>query len=174
MRLLDLELALKKINMFSKEEIFKMVSKIKRHSRGANERRLINPEREWAIGILVFLALLLIGFWYNAVTFSYYRNVEKHITEETVSIPNYNYGTLAKVLERYNERQRKFDEIKSGIVVQAQTEVIDENTASSTDNGEESEMEMVTIEGDEVDEMIVEDDSASVEASSTEASNLEI
>lgn len=157
--------------MISKEEIFKMVTKIKRHSRGANERRLINPEREWAFGIVVFVIILLAGFWYNATTFSYYRNIENHLTEETVSIPNYNYGTLSKVLQKYNERQSKFDEIKSGIVV---VPIVEVDTASSTDNGGESVIEAVIIDGEGTEEMIVEDTTDSVNASSTATSSLEI
>ncbi len=118
--------------MITKDEIFKMVSKITRHGRGIKEKQLINPEREWAIAVLVFTILLLGGFWYNATLFSYYHNIEDNLPNETVNIPNYNYGALSKVLERYDERAKQFDEIKSGIVPVAPAVVIVSTTTAST------------------------------------------
>ena len=118
--------------MITKTDIFKLVKKITRHNRGIKERQLLNPEREWAIGILAFTMLLIAGFWYNATLFSYYQNIEDNLTNETVSIPNYNYGTLDRVLMRYDERSRQFEEIKSGIMIEQASLVVDDISASST------------------------------------------
>ena len=100
--------------MITKEDILKMVTGVSKRSRNIPENRLIHPEREWSWGVMVFL-LLLIGFFIlNAKRFAHFSNIESQLSDETSFVLEYKYGTMTEVLNRYDERERMFLELRQG------------------------------------------------------------
>jgi hypothetical protein len=128
--------------MMTKKDIFNMVTHVTKRSHNLKVRKLIDPRREWSLGLFCFVILLIIGLIYNAHNFSYYNNIEKHLTEGDSTVVNYNHGTMGVVLDYYDRREAKFNEIRLGIraqtppevvIIEVEEEVIDEAATSSTE-----------------------------------------
>lgn len=101
--------------MITKKEILKMVAHVTKRGGNIPDRRLIHPDREWAIGILICFLFLVAGFAYNAQRFSYFKNIESHLLESSSGIVKYNNSDLEYVLQYYDERTVKFQQLRNGI-----------------------------------------------------------
>ena len=105
--------------MITKEDILKMVTKVSRRSRNIQDSRLIHPEREWSLAIIVFVLLLVGIFTLNAKRFAYFNNIEAQLSDETSSAVEYKYGTMQEVLDSYGEKTLLFQELRQGVGVSA-------------------------------------------------------
>ena len=61
--------------MISKKDITKMVKNVVRRDRGVPDRRLMHPRREWSVGLLLWITVVLAGGFYAAVTFNTYTGI---------------------------------------------------------------------------------------------------
>ncbi len=106
-------------NMITKEDILKMVTNVSRRSRNIPDSRLIHPEREWSLAIIVFVLLLIGIFTLNAKRFAYFNDIEGQLSDDASSAVEYKYGTMREVLNSYGERTFRFQELRQGIGVGA-------------------------------------------------------
>ncbi len=95
--------------MITKQDILNMVKRVSLHTRSPQDDRLIKPEREWAMGLIILVAGLTIVSVYNTKNFLFYKDIEKNLPESQVMTPKYNTDGMAKVLEYYRIRKEEFD-----------------------------------------------------------------
>jgi len=133
--------------MITKKEILKMVTHVTKRAVNIPDRKLIHPDREWAIGLLACFLFLVAGFVYNAQRFSYFNSIEAHLTESSSGIVKYNRSDLENVLQHFDEQTVKFQQLRNGIepakyesisfdtpVVTSSDSELDSNSADSPDN----------------------------------------
>lgn len=124
--------------MITKEDILKMVTKVSRRSRNIPDSRLIHPEREWSLAVIVFVLLLVGIFILNAKRFAYFSNIDGQLSDETSSAVDYKYGTMREVLDNYGEKTLLFQELRQGIGV-GTISVVTPAPAETDDGGSEGQ-----------------------------------
>lgn len=95
--------------MISKNDIIKMAQHIGRRGNDIKDRTLLHPNREWAIGLLVFLLFTLGGAGYNAYIFNYYASMEEYVTANDLPKVEYKQPLITRVLEDYDARDKAFE-----------------------------------------------------------------
>ncbi len=130
--------------MITKEDILIMVKTVFRRSRNIPETRLLHPEREWSIGVSIFLLLLVGMFVLNAKRFSYFNNIEKQLSDES-SVIEYKYGAMREVLRVYEAKEARFRELRqetggAAILPPGQNT---ENASQSSNSDEQTDGDLV-------------------------------
>lgn len=100
--------------MITKEDILKMAIRVSRRSRNIPDNRLIHPEREWSLAVVVFVLLLIAIFTINAKRFAYFNNIESQLSGDASSAVEYKYGTMREVLDSYGGKALRFEELRLG------------------------------------------------------------
>lgn len=116
--------------MMIKNDIKKMASKLWHHQKGMRSYSIMHPEREWLIGLVVALGLVMaIGSW---SAYTYLQNkllIENGLEVEVVEEAVYRESFVEEAKELFRQRNVVLGEVP---VV---TEVaVDETEATSTDD----------------------------------------
>lgn len=112
--------------MIDKNEIIKMAQHVFKRSAGVPDKKLMHPRREWAIGLLLFLAILVSGSTYTATSFNRFRELDTNNGEANVNIPRYQGDRVSAVLTDYQARTAAYKDLT------AEVPVLVESSSSST------------------------------------------
>lgn len=94
--------------MIDKKNIIKMADHVFHRSQGYPDRKLMHPEREWMIGLLVFIIISLLGGLVARNLFLTYRNTDV-VTEGSVeTVPKYKEVITQDALEQYRVRDSEY------------------------------------------------------------------
>ena len=131
--------------MITKKDILQMISHVARRSRSLPDTRLMHPKREWALGIIAFIVLIIIGGIVNAQNFRYYSSIDEQLEEGSSHVVMYKETAMREVLEYYSDRTARFQQLRNSIVPVKPVinTVVTESDNSEADNSEDNE------EGDE-------------------------
>jgi len=102
--------------MANKNDILKMARHVFRRGQSIPDRRLMHPKREWAIGLIVALAVMVVGFWYNLDRFSYYRDLESAVPPNSIRIVPLNNLLMKEVLTDFSKRREIYEDFKTAEV----------------------------------------------------------
>jgi hypothetical protein len=94
--------------MITKADIVQMVKRVHRESRGLPPRRLIYPAREWAIGVVLTIGIILIVCAVSGYTYLYLTDIQTRIEPVTPTTVRYQEQTVARALELYELRADRF------------------------------------------------------------------
>ena len=98
--------------MINKQDILKMVHHVTKRSRGIPDKRLMHPVREWLIGLLGMVLVVVVGVIYSVHLFTTFSNVtEITHTESAISI-RYNETLINEAREQFGVRSDKFNELR--------------------------------------------------------------
>lgn len=126
--------------MMDKKDIIKIAKHAFKRGQGVPDKRLIHPRRDWAIGILIFAAILFLGGYYSASLFSKYQNIEISAPGEAgVKVPHYDESSIEATINIYNKRAAEYQALVGEVPV------VDEATATTT--GEVIEEDRLGEEG---------------------------
>jgi len=103
--------------MITKNDIVKMTHHILRRSAGVPDHKIMHPERDWVIGLLIATIVFMSGAVYSGNKFVGYLNL---IDEEVVAdstVVQYRQSSISAALGEYGERARKFEELRSDKVI---------------------------------------------------------
>ena len=89
--------------MIDKKSIIKMASAIVRHDKGYPDRRLMHPQREWFIGLVLFAVILIAGSLFAGDIFLTYQNIELSESDSGQSIPIYRASSLHLTVTRHTK-----------------------------------------------------------------------
>ena len=139
--------------MINKQDILKMVHHVTKRSRGIPDKRLMHPVREWLIGLLGMVLVVVVGVIYSVHLFTTFSNVtEITHTESAISI-RYNETLINEAREQFSVRSDKFNELRgvrvapppSATTTEAlpETEDADANDASEEDEDEDAPVLLV-------------------------------
>jgi len=115
-----------------------MVTDVFHRSQGYPDRQLLHPQREWGIGVLMFIVVVMAGSAFVATIFVQYRDLSLAQGNVEESIPQYRAVIVQDALELYRARTEEYQQLRGEVI-----SVPDETTSStgtSTDSiGSEAE-----------------------------------
>ena len=106
-----------------------MVKKVSRRSQGVPDRRIIHPEREWLIGIGLFIAVVIAGSAYNAYVYNRLTNLQSEVVPAEQSTIRYRESLVMQALDTYRERAEAYTALQLSL---PELEIIEPEVASST------------------------------------------
>ena len=94
--------------MISKKDILNMARHVTRHSNGHQRTKLIHPRREWFIGLIVFLLVVVSGGVLNAERHRYYSDLESAVETQDVSVKEYRAERVATAIAQYTDTEATY------------------------------------------------------------------
>lgn len=95
--------------MTSKKEIKKLIKHVLRHQRGLRDHQIIHPRRDWMVGFIAGLLLLVIGAVWSFIT---YREIAERDVEnvdiEEVQQTVYREDMVNSALEQFRDRKESY------------------------------------------------------------------
>lgn len=129
--------------MISKSEVLKMARSIFRGKGGKMQHPVVEPWREWFIGIGFFALIITIGGMYTANKYQYYSNIESTIDTTTKAHKKYDQNSAELALSIFSERKSVFTSVANAPVVIAPVV-----QASSTEQGTSTEAVSGSTDGE--------------------------
>jgi len=129
--------------MISKKDILKMIKHVSKRSRSIPDRRLMHPKREWTITLVMLAVVLVAGSVHSFYKFNKLSNLDKQLVAGESKVVEYKTSLLSDVLDFYEDRTSRFQQIKDGIVpaavvpdpvveeISTSTEAVDTSTEAS-------------------------------------------
>ena len=104
--------------MIHKADINRIAKKVLRHRKGVRDHHLIHPAREWFIGILASICIVVGAGYWSVVTYTSINNrsVEAVVTPST-EVVVYRTELVTAALEKFGERAATFEELLTSSVV---------------------------------------------------------
>ena len=150
--------------MLSKKDIKKLIRSVLRQQRGLRDHQIIHPTRDWMVGFIGGLILLIVG---AAWSFTTYKEVGERDVESVdvgeVKQTVYREDMVNAALEQFRERKEQYEALINQPEVIVPEEVI-EDEEESDEPIEEVEVE----EPEEPVEEIVEEESEVIEEETPE------
>lgn len=86
-----------------------MTKKVIRRGRRLPDRRLIHPDREWLIGLGIFVILLTAGTVYEVRNFMTYGSLEDTVETESLEKVEYDRNKAVEALESFSDKATIFN-----------------------------------------------------------------
>lgn len=96
-----------------------MAKRVTHRSQGRAETKLIHPHREWCIGIVLFLTIVVVGGVFNTHEHAYYNTLDTSVERVSVPIEEYRSNSIKQAIETYRTRAARFDAFMTAAPVQA-------------------------------------------------------
>ncbi len=98
--------------MIERSDITRYARIIFSHKTGTRQPRLMHPEREWFIIILVFLIIFLTGAVVSVWSYQYYQALPASVSVPSDTIrPTYQRSQVLDIHQRYAERLERYQEL---------------------------------------------------------------
>jgi hypothetical protein len=130
--------------MMTKNNILKMVKSVARHGQGRRSTRLVHPARDWMIGLLLEVVLLMVASACAAYVFVAFSDSADEAVPIESAVIVYQQSKVSSVLEVYQRRAALFETLR------AERSVLDlapiqeeEDTGEETSEGMNGEIEIV-------------------------------
>jgi hypothetical protein len=108
----------------------KLTKHLLRSQRGAREKKLVHPRREWSIGVLIALLIMAASASWSALTYVQYQEVELNQSSASESeVVVYRESLVEAALAIYDERETRLEQLLSGVRSEP---VVDEVTETAT------------------------------------------
>jgi hypothetical protein len=120
--------------MIHKDNILKSVLGLFTKGGVSYDKKFTDPRRDWFIGLLVFLVIVVAGGVYSAQMFVTYRSLNTDGGDYDDSLVRYNKSLIEEVLAVYEARKESFDTLKekSTPIVNVPPVVPEPTTTAST------------------------------------------
>lgn len=120
--------------MINTNDILKMARQITKRSQGYHERKILEPNREWLIGVGLFVLIAVGGGIHNALSHVYFDTIDSTVIPTNITIREYNERDANLAIETYQAKQARFLELAGAtpIAPVPSLEVLEADNASST------------------------------------------
>ena len=121
--------------MINKKQIEVMAKKIIRHQQGLQDPQIMHPEREWTLGLAIFLGILSFCTFFSISIYNQNKNVSLgEISSDTNEVFVYRESLVKEALEKFSQRDM---ELKNILGLETPAPVLEPEvitTASSTES----------------------------------------
>lgn len=115
--------------MISKTDIAALAEHVLRRQRSLPDRAIMHPVREWFIGLVAALCIVVLAGGLSAYHFAYYSDIKERVTGAEPSDIEYEKGRIENVLYTYRERKEAYEAFKTALPpVLTATSTIDEHS----------------------------------------------
>lgn len=119
--------------MIETKDLTKFAHHVFSRGRGARERSLLCPEREWFLITVVFLTIFLVGAVSSVWYYRAYQDLPATVSgREAVSVPAYQAAAVARAHEMYRERETRFSELFTTAVNETPAPLPSNSTSTDT------------------------------------------
>jgi hypothetical protein len=140
-------------------EIQAVAKKLFHHNRGIKRTKLMHPNRDWLIGVLVGILIIVVMIGWSAYTYLEKRDAIG-LTDTSVEpvVPVYKADTVQDALDLYQNREEVFAQLNQSNVSIAEPEVdtVSTTTSSTTDQ---------VVEEQPTAEVIIEEEGQAIDPS---------
>ena len=98
---------------------------------GYPDRRLMHPEREWLIGICIFIVFIFVGSLIAGRIFMQYKNFNNTVNVTAQTVPQYQKDTVQEALFLYKMRADTFNILSKQTPDTQDNEVITKDTVDT-------------------------------------------
>lgn len=127
--------------MINKKQIEVMAKKIMRHQQGLQDPQIMHPEREWTMGLVIFLVILLFCTFLSIYIYSQNKNFSLgEIDSNTNEVVVYRESLVKEALEKFSQRDTELKNLLGTVtpVVISEAEPVDiasptESAATTSD-----------------------------------------
>lgn len=141
--------------MIDKKSILKMVRDVTRRSHGATSKRATNPQREWFIGLFVFLVIAVTGSVLNARTHVQFSSIEPKLKNDIQTVGSYKQAKVDEALMIFGERKETFEAFETELnrqpVVVTPVATTSDEVINLKDGIEVEDVEEVEGKSEEID-----------------------
>ncbi|MFT5037247.1 MAG: hypothetical protein ACI9VM_000825 [Candidatus Azotimanducaceae bacterium] len=123
--------------MIDKKNILQMVRHVTRHTQGHEQRRLVDPRREWFLGICVFIIIATMGSVLNAKTHVKYNSLESTIVSTNASMIKYDEAAATAAIDLYTQKLSLFDELAADVPDLPVEETIEDSEESEPEESDD-------------------------------------
>ncbi len=126
------------------------------------KQRMINPKREWAIGLSAGIILVALGGWWNVYTYERFSGTVAYDSEISENVVVYRESVVEAALSDFDERALRYENLRKELagmevmsVFQASTTEEDElpvESGSDADEATGDSGEVIEDEGEEISE----------------------
>lgn len=106
-----------------------MTRTVFKRSQGYQEQKLMNPAREWVIGISILIGIVIVAGVFDAREYFKYNSLASEIEGKTIEIKKYRHSVAERARQSFDARLQQFNQLKSQIPTVLPPVVL---TASST------------------------------------------
>lgn len=144
-----------------------MVRHVVRRSKGLPDKRMIHPRREWGIGVILALVLLIVGVGYTSVIYKQFNEIGEDTVGQVARSVRYDAVLVEQAITHYQTQRTVFDAILTGApkpVATSSEENIEEittDTDAASDNSASAEtnsIETDNIAAENVNEVVQDPD----------------
>lgn len=131
--------------------IHALAKKLFHHNQGVQRPKLMHPERDWLIGVLVGLMIIVAMISWSAYTYIEKRSaIGLDDTGVEPQVPVYKSDTVEDALEIFTQRGELFKQLNQSTIpaVESLDVVVATTTSSTTDEVEEGQIGDVITEED--------------------------
>lgn len=123
--------------MISKVDILKFVHHVVHRNAGRTDKRLVHPEREWIIGMLIAFCVGAAGAVYGSFFFVQQEEVVERNVSGDITAVRYRAGTVEEALGLYAARKEAFSALRGTYVPVVESLKVDvgEDIDEGTDTG---------------------------------------
>lgn len=118
-----------------------MAEQVFRKSQGYPDRRIMHPKREWGIGVLLFVGIVVLGSVVAGKVFVLYGEVAVIDGNSGGSIPKYKEVIVQDALEKHRARAKQYEVLQGKDVPVVVTEPLIETEGGNTIPSEEAGLE---------------------------------
>lgn len=103
--------------MISKQDILKMARVVTKRSQGYHAPKIVHPNRDWLIGVALFIVVATTGGILNAKTHVVYNNLGTQVGETQITHTEYKTNQADAALMIFRERQKNYKTLMNEIAV---------------------------------------------------------
>jgi len=152
------------------QHLIDVAKKLFQHNKGQQQTQLMNPKRDWLIGVLIGLCIMISMVGWSAYTYLEKRDaIGLDDSSVQAEVPVYRAEVVEDALELFAERQERFAQLnQSGApVIETPVVVPEDSTVTASTTTNETNEEEVVIETPTVTEVEGDDDENSDQQTAT-------
>lgn len=123
-----------------------MANNIVRRDKAYPDRRLMHPQRDWFIGLLIFVIIMFTGSLFAGNMFVKYKNIKPETTNTLEKTVKYNYDIIREALELYRMKDLEHQQLRKNLpeisipVQDKSSDVTEENSSPESNLFIEAEL----------------------------------
>jgi hypothetical protein len=109
--------------MSTQKDLLRMVKSVLQHRRGARDVEMMYPAREWGIGLIGGILMLVIGGFLSYQAYERIQATSNAVPAVVTPAVPYEAATIEKAIHFFSDKQKQYEALKGGTRVPEDTPV---------------------------------------------------
>lgn len=125
-----------------------MTRTVFKRSQGYQEQKLMNPAREWVVGISILIGIVIVAGVFDAREYFKYNSLASEIEGKTIEIKKYRHSVAERAHQSFDARLQQFNQLKNQVPAVQLPVVSTASSTATTTSAVSSEVQTETTAGD--------------------------